>query len=127
MLKSKENAKEVNIMSVFLVAYDTKNEVSSREHQLMQKAIQRGCQSYDSIKIWPTAWLIDSDDTALEIRNSVKSSVRELREEFKQLSEITVYVHKMARNNWATLNGGQIADWLKNQRNEQDYRHASYI
>ncbi len=114
-------------MSVFLVAYGTKNKIPDREHRLIQNAIEAGCKSYNSYKIWPTTWLIDSDDTALEIKNSVKYSVREVRDQFTHLSDIMVYVHKMARNNWATINSDELADWLNDQRNAQDYRHASYI
>ena len=114
-------------MSVFLVAYQVNNKIPDQEHQVMQNVIQVACQPYNSKRIWPTAWLIDSDDSAREIRNRVKKSVREVREKFNQLQDISVYVHKMARNNWATLNGGELADWLKSQRDEQDYRHAGYI
>ena len=52
----------------------------------MQNVIQVACQPYNSKRIWPTAWLIDSDDSAREIRNRVKKSVREVREKFNPTS-----------------------------------------
>ena len=114
-------------MSVYLVAYETKNGFSSREHQVLQGVIQRVLEPYECKKIMDTVWLIDSDDSAVKIRNTLKYSIRDASEYFKQLSDITVYVHMLARSNWATLNGSDIATWLKHQRLEQDYRHASYI
>ncbi len=114
-------------MSIYLVTYQTKREILDREHEVLRKLIHKATQSYGSLQIMNTAWLIDSDDSATEIRNAIKHSIRNASNYFEQLSDISVYVHKMARSNWATLNSSEIAAWLKNQRQEQDYRHASFI
>ena len=102
-------------MCLHLVAYNINGGVSPVGQIELDKTIQDSLnRDYDeSSQFLESVWLIDSDDSAIDIRNDLTRLFNKAKKQIgEEEAKLNIYVQEITHRRWATLNIPHVK-WLQ--------------